>query len=97
VTAVIECIIMAVPMTYGPIKGTIATQIPPKMTIMDVEISTVERRIVVLLFEKLAKLPEQHSYMRSHICLMHYTVFQATKIWSSISTVPILLYFFSLA
>jgi hypothetical protein len=52
VTAVIEFIIMAVPMTYGPTKGTIATQIPPKMTIMDVEISTVERRIVVLLFDE---------------------------------------------
>jgi len=75
VTTVIEFIIMAVPMTYGPTKGTIATQIPPKMTIMDVEISTLERRIVVLLFDELSKLPEQHFNMHSHVCLTHYTIF----------------------
>jgi hypothetical protein len=62
-----ECIAMPEPIKDGPIKGTNATQIPPKITMIDVQIMTRERRIVVLLFDEHAKVHKRHLYLGLHI------------------------------
>jgi hypothetical protein len=58
-----EFIAMPEPIKYGPIKGINATQIPPKITMIDVQIMTRERRIVVLLFDEHAKVQKHPLYV----------------------------------